>query len=141
VRQALSRLSYSPSSEWTGAVPSSQLSGPWIRGQGVEPRSPRSERGVLPVRRSRNGRAVTAHPSMSRTPWEIDAAGERHPVGPGSSCSVSSARKPDDVFHATRLPFDPGSPAADCADAAAVAVLRGGALEPELRRCFRKSAG
>src|SRR3954451_15670100 len=30
--------------------------------------------------------------------------------------------RPDDVFHATRLPFDPGSP--KCG------VLRGGALEP-----------
>jgi hypothetical protein len=39
------------------ALPSSQLSGPWNPGQGIEPRPPRSERGVLPVRRSRNDRA------------------------------------------------------------------------------------
>ncbi len=43
VRQALSRLSYSPVVD---------------PGQGVEPRSPRSERGVLPVRRSRSARAT-----------------------------------------------------------------------------------
>jgi hypothetical protein len=36
---------------------------------------------------------------------------------------------PNDVFQATRLPFDPGSPAAS-RTCAAVAVLRGGVLEP-----------
>ena len=65
---------------------------PMDPGQGVEPRSPRSERGVLPVRRSRNVRAETASPSICRTPWEIDAAGERRPSGYGSSFSVSSGR-------------------------------------------------
>src|SRR4051812_12449048 len=39
-------------------------------------------------------------------------------------------RMPDDVFHATRLPFDPGSP---------FGVLRGGALEPESRRAAGKN--
>ena len=78
VRQALSLLSYSPSS---GPGGSRTLEPPFysphlplrrgcfaelsaIRpvnpGQGVEPRSPRSERGVLPVRRSRNVRAPAA---------------------------------------------------------------------------------
>jgi hypothetical protein len=37
-------------------------------------------------------RAETASPSISRTPWEIDAAGERRPSGYGSSFSVSSGR-------------------------------------------------
>jgi hypothetical protein len=53
-----------------------------IPGQGIEPRSPRSERDVLPFRRSR---IVVA--SLSRP----------------------NAQAPDDVFHAARLPFDPGS--------------------------------
>ena len=44
-------------------------------GQGVEPRSPRSERGVLPVRRSRNDSAEgEASPSSSRK-RKLDAAG------------------------------------------------------------------
>jgi hypothetical protein len=51
VRQVLSRLSYSPASSGTR----------------IEPRSPRSERGVLPLRRSRNA----ASPSISGS--EIDA--------------------------------------------------------------------
>jgi hypothetical protein len=69
-------------------------------GQGIEPRSPRSERGVLPVRRSRNERASPS--SSSRR--ELDA----------QACSryLSRAAHAHDVFHATRLPFDPGSPAA-----------------------------
>ena len=47
-------------------------------GQGVEPRSPRSERGVLPVRRSRTGgRQVPLRPSPPR---EIDAAASLHLV-------------------------------------------------------------
>jgi hypothetical protein len=58
-------------------------------GQGFEPRSPRSERGVLPARRSRivGGRAGR--------PLEL---------------SWHVRPKPNDVVHATRLPFDPGSP-------------------------------
>ena len=45
--------------------------------------------------------------------------------------SLSRPPKPNDVFYATRLPFDPGSPITVCAHAAVVAVLRGGVLEPE----------
>src|SRR5437762_629191 len=41
----------------TSALPLELLARTSDPGQGVEPRSPRSERGVLPVRRSRNGRA------------------------------------------------------------------------------------
>ena len=79
-------------------------------GQGVEPRSPRSERGVLPVRRSRNDevRRAPLRPSPER---EIDAAGAR--LRRGSRCHLSRrGLRPNDVFHATRLPFDPGSPTA-----------------------------
>src|SRR5262249_34286307 len=103
-------------------------------GQGVEPRSPRSERGVLPVRRSRNARAASASgarrsveklpdgkttgrsrasPSIPRSE-EIDAAGERR-LSAMVASSVSSGPRPNDVFYATRPPFDPGSPAAGCA--------------------------
>ena len=73
VREALSLLSYTPSSGPGGSrtlepplhLPQlpprrgcfAELSAirPKNPGRGVEPRSPRSERGVLPVRRSRNG--------------------------------------------------------------------------------------
>jgi hypothetical protein len=41
-----------------------------------------------------------------------------------------------DVFHATRLPFDPGSTATGCAFTATI-VLRGGALEPDPDSIFR----
>jgi hypothetical protein len=41
--------------------------------------------------------------------------------------SVSSGRSRNDVVHATRLPFDPGS------SSGTVDVLRGGALEPDPR--------
>jgi hypothetical protein len=72
--------------------------------QGVEPRPPRSERGVLPL------------------------------DDPGLKSFVCLARpSPNDVFHATRLPFDPGSPSAGCATGADD-VLRGGVLEPEPRQ-------
>ena len=87
VRQALSPLSYSP------------VSNP---GQGVEPRSPRSERGVLPVRRSRN-----VHRSVHPPSREIDAAA--HAFRRVVASSDSSSLGPNDVFHATRLLFDPGS--------------------------------
>ncbi len=102
-------------------------------GQGVEPRSPRSERGVLPVRRSRKGRRLHPRPragtsmQLRTTPCSL-------------ASSVSPAHEPNDVVQATRLPFDPGSPTAGCA-IRMVAVLRGGALEPEPRARSRKSAG
>ena len=69
IREALCLLSYPPKAP----------------GQGLEPRLPRSERGVLPVRRSRN-----------------------------ASADVSLGLEPNDVVHATRLPFDPGSPPTAC---------------------------
>jgi len=71
-------------------------------GQGVEPRPPRSERGVLPVRRSRN---VRLRPTPER---ELDA------VARASRISANGARHPcrTSYFHATRLLFDPGSPTA-----------------------------
>jgi hypothetical protein len=125
-------LSYSP--EWTGresnprttasfaaATTTARLlcrtlsyPAPGNPGQGLEPWSPRSERGVLPARRSRSGGHLVAEapakPRLSvhlRTP-EIDAVGDRF-------VHVSAGKKPTDVFQATRQPFDPGSPIAGCA--------------------------
>jgi hypothetical protein len=63
VRRALSLLSYSPKQ---------------TPGQGVEPRSPRSERGVLPVRRSRNGGVPDATPS---SPHGLDATATAETAG------------------------------------------------------------
>jgi hypothetical protein len=65
-------------------------------GQGVEPRSPRSDRGVLPVRRSRNESRFVHRPHEA-----IDAA----------RTSMTRRPRPNAVFHATRLLFDPGSTA------------------------------
>ena len=208
-----------------------------VPAQGVEPRSPRSERGLLPVRRSRNGRTLdTARaPAVSRgmrpaasharparsssrrgasraarrsrdrnggsrsceqlgiadelcpasavpillgqsavvsladpagmptvQPDDLAAASAApqkprlcvHPPTDGRSTQqASTARvghgrvlclvrpRPNDVFHATRLPFGPGSPATGCAHDAMVAVLRGGALEPDPRALLWKRAG
>jgi hypothetical protein len=123
IREALSRLSYPPANEWarlgsnqqplaceTSALPLSYS--PVCRavpGQGVEPRSPRSERGVLPVRRSRSAMGQRPPPSSAER-------GDRC-SGDAIACVPSVSRRPSprDVVHATRLPFDPGSPAAGCA--------------------------
>jgi hypothetical protein len=48
--------------------------------------------------------------------------------------------KPNDVFQATHLPFDPGSTPVRCATGAEV-VLRGGALEPKSHALLGKTAG
>src|SRR6476469_9470114 len=89
--------------------------------QGFEPRSPRSERGVLPLRRSRI--ADLAPPSTS-------PAGDRRKASfrPAAVTHVAFGLVPNVVFHATRLPFDPGSATPVCAPRS-IAVLRGGALE------------
>ena len=70
------------------------------REEGVEPRSPRSERGVLPVRRSRNARAPLSDaredPALRPPPAEVDAAASREPsrvacyVTPGRSRTMFS---------------------------------------------------
>jgi hypothetical protein len=69
-----------------------------VPGQGIEPRSPRSERGVLPVRRSRT---VPLRSAPVRRELDAKAFGQTA-LG---SCRAS-------YVHATRLPFDPGSSAA-----------------------------
>lgn len=107
----------------TGALPVELLAR--APGQGFEPRSPRSERGVLPVRRSRNEAArAPLRPAL------LSSTQRRRGVLP--AMSRSATLRPNVVFHATRLPFDPGSPSAR-ARLAAGGVLRGGALEPEPR--------
>jgi hypothetical protein len=78
-------------------------------GQGIEPRSPRSERGVLPVRRSRTGEDGQGGPSVHLPTREIDAVGEPSPTEARVTSYDSLARTTSDVFQATRLPFDPGS--------------------------------
>ena len=88
----------------------------------------------LEITYQEGGPAEAASPSIPHR-REIDAAGERQPSA--SVVVLCHVRpKPNDVFYATRLPFDPGSPTAGCAHAAVVAVLRGGALEPEPRALF-----
>ena len=64
------------------------------------------------------------------------------PCSPTASCccDVAPGRRPNVLFHATRLPFDPGSTRPGCAFRP-VAVLRGGALEPEPRALLSKRAG
>ena len=94
-------------------------------GQGVEPRSPRSGRGVLPVGRSRTdrGKCLSVHlPCRRSTQRQLSA-----------SCQAF-------YVYATRLPFDPGSPAGEHAHPR-TGVLRGGALEPEPRTSHTKRAG
>jgi hypothetical protein len=87
VKQALCQLSYSPK----------EREAP---GQGLEPRSPSSAPGVLPGRRSRN-----ASPSV-----HLARRGRRSSAASGSSYDTVGPG-PNDVVQATRLPFDPGSPA------------------------------
>jgi hypothetical protein len=59
----------------------------------------------------------TAAPRLSVHPPHAEDRRSRR-VPPGGlmvASSVSSARSRNDVFYATRLPFDPGSPSAGCA--------------------------
>jgi hypothetical protein len=85
-------------------------------GRGVEPRSPRSERGVLPVRRSRNGGGP---PGRSRASPSIPQVGDRRsrrcPAAAHGRVLYLVRLKPNDVFCASRLPFVPGSSSAGCA--------------------------
>ena len=106
-------------------------------GQGIEPRSPRSERGVLPVRRPRSEWGADASPSIPRL-------GDRRSRR-GTGCRRRSGRhvRP----YAERCcPCHSPTLRPWIADrrlrrSAAVVVLRGGALEPELRTRSQKNAG
>ena len=105
-------------------------------GQGIEPRSPRSERGVLPVRRPRSEWGADASPSIPRL------GDRRSRRGTGcrrrSGLHVTSGCTPNDVVHATRLPFDPGSPTADCADPQRSSSYVEGRWSPSSGRALRK---
>src|SRR5437762_8037902 len=70
-----------------------------------------------------------ASPSISRVTG--DRRGRRAHLSGHCRVLCHVRRKPNDVFYATRLPFDPGSPTHWLRMCAVVAVLRGGALEPE----------
>jgi hypothetical protein len=143
VRQALIPLSYSPlrypgrGSNPHGPCPrrsrrrASASSATWIRvpGQGIEPRSPRSERGVLPVRRSRSDSHVSVQLLPPR-PQQVDAVERNLPDGGRADARTS-------YVQAARLPFDPGSPSRQRARRSN-GVLRGGALEPEPRTRSKK---
>jgi hypothetical protein len=110
-------------------------SGEQTPGQGVEPRSPRSERGVLPVRRSRNviRRRRSASPSIPR-PRRIDAAGEQapRPVAFYVSPVVCRTMFSEPLAYPSTLDHRPPDALPDDG------LLRGGALEPEPRARFRK---
>src|SRR5437762_6479856 len=70
-----------------------------------------------------------ASPSISRVTG--DRRGRRAHLSGHCRVLCHVRPKPNDVFYATRLPFDPGSPTTGCAHSAVAAVLRGGVLEPE----------
>ena len=92
-------------------------------GQGIEPRSPRSERGVLPVRRSRNVRRSVHPPSR-----EIDAAAHAFRRVVASSDSSSLGRTMFSMPLAYSSTLD-----------RRIAVLRGGALEPDAQQPTEKA--
>jgi hypothetical protein len=102
---------------WTSALNQSELlARGWRKknpGQGLEPRSPHSECGVLPARRSRNVFRFV---------------------------HVTFGRKPNDVVQATRLPFGPGSHARGNRAASYVEGIWSRALLP-LRKFAGKSSG
>ena len=135
VRQALSRLSYSPVSSDPG--------------QGVEPRSPRSERGVLPVRRSRSAAATARRP----------AADKAAPLRPSPGAYGRSTQQAGDLVRASLLSFSVSSarkrtmfsmplaysstldrPATGCACARWSPSYVEELWSPSLSRCFWKIA-
>jgi hypothetical protein len=83
----------------TSALPFELLARASAPGQGVEPRSPRSERGVLPVRRSRNGRTLADArvPAFSRETRRAasHARAARCSSAHGASTAARSCCDPD----------------------------------------------
>ena len=91
-------------------------------GQGLEPRSPRSERGVLPLddpgscppsisrvaRSAQRHELRTIHRRGGLCPSPLTAS-VSVPDGSGHARALARADFRRHVFHATRLPFDPGS--------------------------------
>ncbi len=100
-------------------------------GQGVEPRSPRSERGVLPVRRSRNVAriwgAAPLRPSPDRGRSTQQAGASRR----ARSRPLSRPPEAERCFLCHSPTLRPWITDHWLRTCAVVAVLRGGALEPE----------
>jgi hypothetical protein len=129
---------------------------------GVEPARPAFQAGALPFELRPQTWATRPRSSGTRTRTSIstfrawrpsvldDPGSATDPAPPSTSpkgsstqlrdrtvcgvavSSVTPGTTPNDVFQATRLPFDPGSPAGP-RTCAPVAVLRGGVLEPAPR--------
>jgi hypothetical protein len=97
VRQALSRLSYSPVYSRSGARDRTSISTfrAWCPASLDDP-------GATGCKR------LSVHPPLGRSTQQA-GSGCRRPSG----LHVTRGRLPSDVVHATRLPFDPGSPTAD----------------------------
>ncbi len=100
-------------------------------GQGIEPRFPRSERGVLPVGRSRNGLSVHLPCRGRSTQQAVPCRGVT------VSVSLAEAERCCSCHSPTLRPWILSHRLRTCA---ATVVLRGGALEPEPRRRYRKFA-
>ena len=98
-------------------------------GQGVEPRSPRSERGVLPVRRSRKERAPPAP-----APEHLSKPSPLHPSAARGSMQVRGAASVSFGRGRTMFSKPLANPSAlDRRSFRHDRVLRGGALEPDPR--------
>ena len=127
----------------TSALPLELLARISDPGQGVEPRSPRSERGVLPVRRSRNtparaGPAEAAPPSISRVTGDRRSRRAQLSAAVASSVTSGQAERCCLCHSPTLRPWITDHWLRMCA---VVAVLRGGALEPEPHALLLKTAG
>ncbi len=110
-------------------------------GRGLEPQSPRSERGVLPFRRSRIGAMqggvrhvsrLRPSPSTRRSTHQRDPVRERE--RPSSLSRSARSRTMFSKPLANPSTLDRRNSVAH----REIAVLRGGALEPEPRALFRK---
>ena len=101
-------------------------------GQGIEPRSPRSERGVLPVGRSRNHLGLSIHvPGRG-----VDAAGGPPCTRPRCLARPKPTMLSKPLAYPSTLDHRPPDALSGLDD-----VLRGGALEPESRARVRKCTG
>jgi hypothetical protein len=127
--QGLARTLRSSSGRGSGRLQFSALR--TTPGQGVEPRSPRSERGVLPVRRSRTGEDGQAGPSVHLpNPGDRRSRRARPDRGPRVASYDSLAGSRAMFSKPLAYPSTLDRPTDGCASDA-VDVLRGGVLEPE----------
>jgi hypothetical protein len=82
-----------------------------------------------------SGRAAPLRP---RPKTGVDAVGD-YLLDQATAVVCLVGPRPNDVFHATRLPFDPGSPIAGCAHPARSASSVEGCWSPRLVRFRKKS--